>query len=87
MKKLVTIAIAVMIMAFSAFTAFAESVNSPVATTQPETQSTTVVPAPDGGKTSPKTGSNDIMVYSVLALSVIGCGAAAAVLAKSAKKN
>lgn len=87
MKKLVTIAIAVMIMAFSAFTAFAESVDSPVATTQPETQATTVVPTPDSGKTSPKTGSSDIMVYSVLALSVIGCGAAAAVLAKTAKKN
>ena len=87
MKKLVTIVIAVMIMAFSTLSAFAVSVDSPVATTQPETQATTVVPKPDGGKTSPKTGSSDVLAYSLIAVSVIGCGVASVALVKSAKKN
>ncbi len=87
MKKLVTMMIAVMIMAFSTVSAFAISVDSPVATTEPETQATTGVPSPDPSPVSPKTGSNDMLAYSLVALSVIGCGAASAALIKSAKKN
>ena len=87
MKKLVTIVIAVMIMAFSTMSALAVSVNSPVATTQPETQATTVVPKPDDSSKSPKTGSSDILAYSLIAISVIGCGVASVALVKSAKKN
>ena len=57
MKKIVAILFAVMIMMLSTMVAFAESVNSPVATTQPETQATTApVENPDRGNVSPKTG-------------------------------
>ena len=87
MKKLFTIVIAVMIMAFSTVSAFALSYDSPVATTEPETQATTNVPTPDDGNKSPKTGSNDILAYTLIALSVIGCGAASVALVKTAKKN
>ena len=86
MKKLVTMLIAVMIMAFSTVSAFAVSVDSPVATTEPETQATTGVPTPDPSPVSPKTGSNDILAYSLIALSFIGCGAASVALVKTAKK-
>ena len=86
MKKIVTIVIAVMMMAFSTVSAFAVSADSPVATTVPETQATTNVPTPDNGNKSPKTGSNDILAYTLIALSVIGCGAASVALVKTAKK-
>ena len=57
MKKIVAILFAVMIMMLSTMVVFAESVNSPVATTQPETQATTApVVNPDRGNVSPKTG-------------------------------
>ena len=87
MKKFITVLIAVMIMAFSTVSAFAISVDSPVATTEPETQATTVVPKPDGGSTSPKTGSGDFLAYALIAASVLGCGVASAALVKAAKKN
>ncbi len=59
MKKLITTMIAVMVMAFSVVPAFA--VSSPVATS----------PAGGGGKSSdsPKTGSSDILAYTLLAAS------------------
>ena len=41
----------------------------------------------DNGDKSPKTGSNDILAYTLIALSVIGCGAASVALVKTAKKN
>ena len=87
MKKFITVMIAVMIMAFSTVTVFAGSIESPVATTEPETQATTVVPKPDDGGKSPKTGSSDIIVYMMIAASVIACGAASVALVKTAKKN
>ena len=88
MKKIITALIAVMIMAFSTVSAFAISVDSPVATTEPETQATTVVKTPDDGNTSPKTGSgSDIITYLLIAASVIGCGVASVALVKTAKKN
>ena len=96
MKKLITMMVAVMIMAFSMLTAFA-SVDSPVGTTVPETKSTTTpVSVPDTGATSPKTGydtasaksaSSDILAYTLIAASVIGCGLASVALVKAAKKN
>ncbi len=87
MKKLVTIAIAALIMAFSSVSAFALSVNSPVATTVPAAEGTTSVPKQDDTSKSPKTGSNDAALYTIIALSLVGCGAASVALAKSAKKN
>ena len=88
MKKLLTAAVAVMIMAFSLVSAFAaSSVDSPVATTEPETQASTTVKKPDDGDKSPKTGSNDSLIYSVLALSAVGVGVASVALVKGSKKN
>ena len=90
MKKLVTAAVAVMIMAFSLVTAFAAtttSVESPTASTEPATQATTTVKKPDDGDKSPKTGSNDSLIYSVLALSAVGVGVASVALVKGSKKN
>ena len=87
MKKLVTAAVAVMIMALSLVSAFATSVDSPIATTQPETQATTTVKKPDDGGKSPKTGQNDSLIYSVLALSAVGVGVASVALVKGSKKN
>ena len=74
MKKLITTMIAVMVMAFSVVPAFA--VSSPVATS----------PAGGGGKSSdsPKTGSSDILAYTLLAASAAGCGVASIALVKSA---
>ena len=71
--------IAVMIMAFSTVSAFA--VSSPVAT-QPCNPGN-----PDTSGKSPKTGYSDIMAYTMIAVSVIGCGAASVALVKAAKKN
>ena len=87
MKKFITVMIAVMIMAFQTVPVFAGSIESPVVTTEPETQTTTVVPKPDDGDKSPKTGSSDIMAYMLIAASVIGCGIASVALVKTAKKN
>lgn len=88
MKKFITALVAVMIMAFSTVSAFAVSVDSPIATTEPETQATTIVPKPDDGNKSPKTGSgSDIITYLLIAASVIGCGVASVALVKTAKKN
>lgn len=79
MKKLITTMIAVMVMAFSVVPAFA--VSSPVATS----------PAGGGGggksSDSPKTGSSDILAYTLMAASAVGCGAASIALVKSAKKK
>ena len=71
MKKLVTIVIAVMIMAFSSLSAFALSVDSPIASTEPETQASTSVKTPDNNNTSPKTGSNDFLAYALIAVSFV----------------
>ena len=87
MKKLIILIAAVMLMAFSVVPAFALSVDSPVATTEPETEQVTYVPKPDDGGKSPKTGSSDIIVYMMIAASVIACGAASVALVKTAKKN
>ncbi len=83
MKKLITMMIAVLIIAFSCFTAFAK-VQSPVATKS-------VSGGGGGGSsstvTSPKTGSDDALVYALIAASVVGCGVASVALAKTAKKD
>ena len=46
MKKFITALIAVMIMAFSTVSAFAVSVDSPIATTEPATPATPILPQP-----------------------------------------
>ena len=79
MKKLITTMIAVMVMAFSVVPAFADEIVSPVATK----------PTGGGGKSSdsPKTGSSDILAYTLLAATAAGCGVASIALVKSAKKK
>lgn len=86
MRKVITAAVVAVIMMFSVVPAFA-SVDSPVATTQPETVPETTVPKKDDQTVSPKTGSSNVAACSVIALSVVGCGAAALVLTKSRKKE
>lgn len=87
MKKFVTIMIAALIMAFSSVTAFAASVNSPQA--NPETPGNVQSPVakPDNSSTSPQTGTSDVALYAIIALSAVGCCTASVALAKSAKKN
>ncbi len=77
MKKIFAALAVTAIMAFSVVPAFA-SLDSPVATTATS-------PKKDNPKESPKTGSSDIAVYSVIALSLTACGAASVALAKSRK--
>ncbi|MEE1261802.1 hypothetical protein [Ruminococcus sp.] len=78
MKKIFAALAATAIMAFSVVPAFA-SVDSPVATTATS-------PKKDNPPVSPKTGSSDVAVYSVIALSLAACGAATAALVKARKK-
>ena len=85
MKKLITMMIAVMIMAFSTVSAFA--VSSPVAPPEKPKTPSTSVDKPDTTGKSPKTGSSDILAYTMIAVSALGCGVASFALAKSAKKN
>lgn len=86
MKKLFAAAAAVVIMAFSAVPAFAVSVDSPVATTQAETQPTTSSVKKDTTSTSPKTGSDSVAALSALAFSATACGAATVLAVRKAKK-
>ena len=80
MKKFITAVVAVMIIAFSAVPAFALSVNSPVATNPPAVKQ-------DKAPVSPKTGSDSVVAYSVIALSATACGAATLFAVKKAKAN
>ena len=87
MKKVFAAAFAAAIMMFSAVPAFA-AVDSPVATTKcggGGGGGTVVVK--DCGVISPKTGSSDIALVSIAALSAAGCGAASLVLLKSKSKK
>lgn len=85
MKKFIAAIAAAAIVAFSAVPAFAVSVDSPIATTQPETQPATEVQKPDTTPVSPKTGSADVALFSTIAIALAACGAASVVLAKSRK--
>lgn len=85
MKKILAALAAATIVAFSAVPAFAVSVDSPVATTQAETQPATEVPNKDNTPESPKTGSGDVALFSTIAIALAGCAAASVVLAKSRK--
>lgn len=86
MKKLIASAAAAMIMALSVVPAFAISVNSPVATTQAETQPTTTNVKKDDNPVSPKTGADSVAAYSAIALTALACGAGTLFAAKKAKK-
>lgn len=86
MKKLIAAAAAVMIMAFSAVPAFAVSVDSPIATTQAETQPTTSTVKKDPAPVSPKTGSDSVVAYSAIAFSAVACGAATLFAVNKARK-
>lgn len=87
MKKFITAIVAVMVIAFSAVPALAVSVDSPVATTQADTQPTTSTVKKDTTPVSPKTGSDSVVAYSVIALSATACGAATLFAVKKAKAN
>lgn len=83
MKKFFAALAATAVMAISVVPAFA-SVNSPVATKPASSGSSS---SSSSGSVSPKTGSSDIAVYSVIALSLAGCAAASVALAKTKKKD
>lgn len=93
MKKIFAAAIAAAIMMFSAIPAFA-AVDSPVATTRAvcptkgggNCDGNTVV-VKDSGVISPKTGSSDVTLLSIIALSAASCGAASVVLFRSKSKK
>jgi len=85
MKKLLAAVAAAMIMAVSAVPAFAVSVDSPVATTQAETQPTTSTVKKDTTPVSPKTGSDSVAAFSAIALTSVACGAATLFAVKKAK--
>ncbi|MBQ6387093.1 MAG: hypothetical protein IJH96_00545 [Ruminococcus sp.] len=84
MKKFFAALAATAVMAISVVPAFA-SVNSPVATKPASSGSSSS--SSSSGSVSPKTGSSDIAVYSVIALSLAGCAAASVALAKTKKKD
>ena len=84
MKKFLAALAATAVMAISVVPAFA-SVNSPVATKPASSGSSSS--SSSSGSVSPKTGSSDIAVYSVIALSLAGCAAASVALAKTKKKD
>ena len=84
MKKFFATLAATAVMAISVVPAFA-SVNSPVATKPASSGSSSS--SSSSGSVSPKTGSSDIAVYSVIALSLAGCAAASVALAKTKKKD
>jgi len=85
MKKFFAALAATAVMAISVVPAFA-SVNSPVAT-KPASSGSSSSSSSSSGSVSPKTGSSDIAVYSVIALSLAGCAAASVALAKTKKKD
>lgn len=86
MKKFFAALAATAVMAISVVPAFA-SVNSPVATKPASSGSSSSSSSSSSGSVSPKTGSSDIAVYSVIALSLAGCAAASVALAKTKKKD
>lgn len=87
MKKIVITMIAVMMMAFATVPAFA--VVSPEATCPqtPVSSCQTSVCTPDKGGTSPKTGSDDVLAYGLLAVAFMSCSVASVALVRSVKKN
>lgn len=88
MKKLITAAAAVVLMALSVAPAFALSVDSPIATTVPETvPDTTSSVTRNTEPYSPKTGSGDATAYAIIGISVLAGGSAAVALAKNSKKS
>lgn len=81
MKKFFSVLFAVLIMMFSAVSAFA--VESPEATV---IEATTAPESPvkrDPSPTSPQTGSNDFIPYAIAVVAIASCGAAVVKLAKS----
>lgn len=84
MKKFVTAIAAAALMMFSVVPAFAVSVDSPVATTQPDTTAPTRATTTD--PVSPKTGTDDSMVFAIIGFSALACGSAAVALVKTSKK-
>lgn len=88
MKKFITAAVAALIIAFSAVPVVYGSVDSPVATTQPETVAPTTSPVQkDNSNQSPKTGSGEVAAFSAIALAAATCGAASFALVKSKAKK
>ena len=84
MKKLIIAVAAVVLMALSAVPAFADCVESPEATTVPDTTSPVTK---NTDPYSPKTGSGDATAYAIIGISVLAGGSAAVALAKTSKKS
>ncbi len=81
MKKFIAAIFAGIIVMMSVVPAFA--VGSPYATTIEATTSSQSDVKKDTGSTSPKTGSNDFLLYAFAGLAVVACGTAIVKLAKS----
>lgn len=84
MKKIIAAVIAVTIMAFSVVPAFAKDVKSPVATCSNKTGGASC--QKDCSPVSPKTGSDNTIAFSAIALTATACGAATLLAVKKAKK-
>lgn len=89
MKKIVSVLFAVLIVAFATIPAFAaeNSVVSPVATTAPAITVETGTVNRDVSPTSPKTGTNDVLPYAVIMLSIAACGASVVMLVRTNKSK
>lgn len=85
MKKLFAAAIAAMILAVSAMPVFA-SVDSPVATTVPESTTIEETIHRDDSPESPKTGASDIAAFGALGLTLAAAGVAVGATVKAKKK-
>lgn len=98
MKKIIAAVIAVTVMAFSAVPAFAAesetkptaNVESPVATVSTKTGTSSSGSASckkDCSPVSPKTGSDNTIAFSAIALTASACGAATLLAVKKAKSK
>ena len=85
LKKIIAAFIAVTVMAFSAVPAFATNVKSPVATCPNKTGTASC--KKDCSPVSPKTGSDNTIAFSAIALTASACGAATLLAVKKAKSK
>lgn len=89
MKKVISILAAAIIISISVVPAFAQSVQSPQATTsvvEPTKQTTDKNVVVDKSSTSPKTGSNDAVTFAALSAVTVALASAVVVAKKTSKK-
>ena len=89
MKKIVSVLFVVLMLVFASIPSFAaaDSVESPVATTAPAITVETGTVNRDVSPTSPKTGTNDVLPYAVIMLSIAACGASVVMLVRTNKSK